>query len=226
MMRWLVVVLVALLVLLQIRLWFGEGSISNEIALDKQWHQQSEINESLMLRNRLIAQEVESLKTNLDSLEEKARKDLGMIKEGEELAALHDQIVVKVPMIKEGIKAIKYFASKGIRTNCTLIFSAGQALLAAKAGATYISPFLGRLDDVSTDGIQLIQQIRVIYDNYAFDTEILAASVRHPMHIIHCAEIGADVMTGPLSAIKALAKHPLTDLGLQQFLADYAKGNK
>ena len=150
----------------------------------------------------------------------------GIIHEGENLAALHPQIVVKVPMIRDGVKAIKYFSQKGIRTNCTLIFSAGQALLAAKAGATYISPFLGRLDDVSTDGIQLIQQIRVIYDNYAFDTEILAASVRHPMHIIHCAEIGADVMTGPLSAIKALAKHPLTDLGLQQFLADYAKGNK
>ena len=143
MMRWLVVVLVALLVLLQIRLWFGEGSISDKIALDKQWHQQSEINESLMLRNRLIAQEVESLKTNLDSLEEKARKDLGMIKEGEELAALHDQIVVKVPMIKEGIKAIKYFSDRGIRTNCTLVFSSGQALLAAKAGATYVSPFIG-----------------------------------------------------------------------------------
>ena len=150
----------------------------------------------------------------------------GIIKEGEQLAALHKNIVVKVPMIKDGIKAIKWFTAKNIRTNCTLVFSAGQALLAAKAGATYISPFLGRLDDVSTDGISLIAQIRLIYDNYAFDTAILAASVRHPMHIINCAEIGADVMTGPLSAIKALAKHPLTDLGLQQFLADYAKGNK
>jgi transaldolase len=149
----------------------------------------------------------------------------GMIREGEQLAALHKNIVVKIPMILEGIKAIKYFSAKNIRTNCTLVFS-GQALLAAKAGATYISPFLGRLDDVSTDGISLIAQIRLIYDNYAFDTAILAASVRHPMHIINCAEIGADVMTGPLSAIKALAKHPLTDLGLQQFLADYAKGNK
>jgi transaldolase len=146
--------------------------------------------------------------------------------EGEQLAALHKNIVVKIPMIPEGIKAIKYFSGKGIKTNCTLIFSAGQALLAAKAGATYISPFLGRLDDVSTDGLALIEQIRTIYDNYVFQTEILAASVRHPMHIIHCAEIGADVMTGPLSAIKALAKHPLTDLGLQQFLADYAKGNQ
>jgi len=150
----------------------------------------------------------------------------GMVREGEELAALHKNIVVKIPMLAEGLKAIKYFSAKGIRTNCTLIFSAGQALVAAKAGATYISPFLGRLDDVSTDGLQLIEQIRVIYDNYAFDTEILAASVRHPMHIINCASIGADVMTGPLSAIKALVKHPLTDIGLQQFLPDHAKGNQ
>lgn len=150
----------------------------------------------------------------------------GMVKEGEELAALHTNIVVKIPMITEGIKAIKYFSSKGIKTNCTLVFSAGQALLAAKAGATYISPFLGRLDDISYDGLELIAQIRTIYDNYLFDTEILAASVRHPMHIIHCAEIGSDVMTGPLKAIKALANHPLTDKGLEQFLADYAKGNK
>ena len=150
----------------------------------------------------------------------------GMVKEGEELAALHENIVVKVPMTKDGVKAIRYFTDQGIRTNCTLIFSAGQALLAAKAGATYVSPFVGRLDDISTDGIDLIEQIRTIFDNYGFDTEILAASVRHPMHVIACAEIGADVMTGPLSAIKALAKHPLTDLGLQQFLADYAKGNK
>lgn len=149
----------------------------------------------------------------------------GMVREGEHLASLHKNIVVKIPMIPEGIKAIKYFSAKGIKTNCTLIFSAGQALLAAKAGATYISPFLGRLDDVSTNGLDLIAQIRLIYDNYAFNTQILAASVRHPMHIINCAEIGSDVMTGPLSAIKALAKHPLTDLGLQQFLADHAKGN-
>lgn len=150
----------------------------------------------------------------------------GMVNEGEELAALHKNIVVKIPMIAEGLKAIKYFSQKGINTNCTLIFSAGQALVAAKAGATYISPFLGRLDDVSTDGLQLIEQIRVIYDNYAFDTEILAASIRHPMHIVNCATIGADVMTGPLSAIKALVKHPLTDIGLQQFLADHAKANQ
>jgi len=149
----------------------------------------------------------------------------GIVKEGEYLASLHKNIVVKVPMIPEGIKAIKYFSSKGIKTNCTLIFSAGQALVAAKAGATYISPFLGRLDDISTNGLDLIAQIRTIYDNYTYDTEILAASVRHPMHIIHCAEIGADVATVPLKAIKALFNHPLTDSGLAQFLADHAKGN-
>lgn len=147
----------------------------------------------------------------------------GMVKEGEALAALHQQIVVKVPMIKDGVKAIKYFTQKGIRTNCTLVFSAGQALLAAKAGATYVSPFIGRLDDVSTDGLGLIDEIRVIYDNYLYDTEILAASIRHPMHIIDCAKIGADVMTGPLSAILALLNHPLTDIGLAKFLADHKK---
>ena len=148
-----------------------------------------------------------------------------MVKEGEALAKLDSNIVVKVPIIKDGIKAIKYFSDKGIKTNCTLIFSAGQALLAAKAGATYVSPFIGRLDDVSTDGIDLIAQIREIFDNYLFDTEILAASVRHPMHIIQCAEIGADVMTGPLSAITALLNHPLTDIGLDKFLADFKKVN-
>jgi len=149
----------------------------------------------------------------------------GMISEGEALAALHPQIVVKIPMILEGIKAIKYFSDKGIKTNCTLVFSTGQALLAAKAGATYVSPFIGRLDDVSTDGLQLIEDIRNIYDNYSYTTEILAASVRHTMHVIDCAHIGADVMTGPLSAIAGLAKHPLTDIGLAKFLADYNKGN-
>ena len=149
----------------------------------------------------------------------------GMISEGEALAALHPQIVVKIPMILEGIKAIKYFADKGIKTNCTLVFSTGQALLAAKAGATYVSPFIGRLDDVSTDGLHLNEDIRNVYDNYAFKTEILAASVRHTMHVIDCALIGADVMTGPLSAIAGLAKHPLTDIGLAKFLADYKKGN-
>jgi transaldolase len=150
----------------------------------------------------------------------------GMVREGEELAALHKNIVVKIPMVTDGLKAIKYFSNKGIRTNCTLIFSSGQALVAAKAGATYVSPFVGRLDDISTDGLHLIEQIRLIFDNYAYDTEILAASVRHPMHIINCASIGADVMTGPLSVIKALVKHPLTDSGLAQFLADHAKGNQ
>ena len=149
----------------------------------------------------------------------------GMIREGEELADLHEQIVVKLPMTKEGVKACKYFSDKGIRTNVTLVFSAGQALLAAKAGATYVSPFIGRLDDISTDGLNLIGEIRLIYDNYGFETQILAASVRHTMHIIDCAKLGSDVMTGPLSAIKGLLKHPLTDSGLAQFLADYQKGN-
>ncbi len=149
----------------------------------------------------------------------------GIIKEGEELAELHEQIVVKVPMIKEGVKAIKYFADNGIRTNCTLVFSAGQALLAAKAGATYVSPFIGRLDDISTDGLNLIAEIRLIYDNYGYDTQILAASVRHTMHVLECAKIGSDVMTGPLSSIEGLLKHPLTDIGLEKFLADYKKGN-
>jgi transaldolase len=149
-----------------------------------------------------------------------------IVKEGEELAKLHDQIIVKVPMIKEGIKAIKYFSDKGIKTNCTLVFSAGQALLAAKAGATYVSPFLGRLDDISTDGLNLIAEIRLIYDNYGFDTEILAASIRHTMHVIDCAKIGADVMTGPLSSITGLLNHPLTDIGLEKFLSDHQKGNK
>ncbi len=149
----------------------------------------------------------------------------GIIKEGEALAELHEQIVVKVPMIKDGVKALKYFSDKGIKTNCTLVFSPGQALLAAKAGATYVSPFLGRLDDISTDGLNLIAEIRLIYDNYGFNTQILAASIRHTMHVIDCAKIGADVMTGPLSAIEGLLKHPLTDIGLEKFLADYRKGN-
>jgi len=149
----------------------------------------------------------------------------GMVKEGKELAALHDQIVVKLPMIKDGIKAAKHFHDIGIKTNVTLVFSAGQALLAAKAGATYVSPFLGRLDDVSTDGLSLIAEIRLIYDNYGYETQILAASIRHTMHIIDCAKIGADVITSPLSSINGLLKHPLTDIGLEQFLADYKKGN-
>lgn len=149
-----------------------------------------------------------------------------IIKEGEKLATLHPRIVVKVPMIKDGVKAITYFTKKGIKTNCTLVFSSGQALLAAKAGATYVSPFIGRLDDVSTDGLRLIEDIRLIYDNYGYETQILAASARHPMHLIKCAEIGADVVTCPLNVILALLKHPLTDSGLATFLADYAKGNK
>jgi transaldolase len=150
----------------------------------------------------------------------------GIIREGEELAELHEQIIVKVPMIKEGVKAIKYFSDNGIKTNCTLVFSAGQALLAAKAGATYVSPFIGRLDDISTDGLNLIADIRLIYDNYGFETEILAASIRHTMHVLECAKLGADVMTGPLSSIEGLLKHPLTDSGLEKFLADYKKGNQ
>ena len=144
----------------------------------------------------------------------------GIIKEGEELAELHSQIVVKVPLIREGVKALKYFSDREIRTNCTLIFSPGQALLAAKAGANYVSPFLGRLDDISTDGLQLVADIRLIFDNYGFETEILAASIRHTMHVINCAKIGADVMTGPLSSIEGLLKHPLTDSGLEKFLQD------
>jgi transaldolase len=150
----------------------------------------------------------------------------GMIREGEALAALHPQIVIKLPMIAEGIKACKYFSDRGVKTNVTLVFSAGQALLAAKAGATYVSPFLGRLDDISTDGLGLIEEIRLIYDNYGYETEILAASIRHTMHIIDCAKIGADVITSPLSSIMGLLKHPLTDSGLAKFLEDYKKGNQ
>lgn len=149
----------------------------------------------------------------------------GMIREGEALSELHDQIVVKLPMIRDGVKACKYFSEKGVKTNVTLVFSPGQALLAAKAGATYVSPFIGRLDDISTDGLNLISEIRHIYDNYGFETKILAASVRHTMHVIDCAKLGADVMTGPLSSIDGLLKHPLTDIGLAKFLEDYKKGN-
>lgn len=148
-----------------------------------------------------------------------------MVREGENLAALHPQIVVKVPMIRDGLKAIRYFSERGIRTNCTLVFSPGQALLAAKAGATYVSPFIGRLDDITTSGVELIETIRLIYDNYGFDTQILAASIRHSMHIIECAQAGADVATCPLNAITDLLKHPLTDIGLEKFLADYKKVN-
>ena len=148
-----------------------------------------------------------------------------MIKEGEELAELDDNIVVKIPMTADGVKAIRYFSEKGIRTNCTLIFSAGQALVAAKAGAAFVSPFVGRLDDISTDGMALIEQIVTIFTNYGIETEVLVASVRSPMHIISSAEIGADVMTAPLSVIKSLLNHPLTDSGLAKFLADHEKAN-
>jgi len=148
-----------------------------------------------------------------------------MVAEGRELAKIDDKIVVKVPMIRDGVKAISALTADGIRTNCTLIFNAGQAILAAKAGASYVSPFLGRLDDVCSDGMALIEQLVQIYDNYAFETEILAASIRHNMHLIQCAEAGADVATCPLKVITGLLNHPLTDKGLEQFLADYQKGN-
>lgn len=149
----------------------------------------------------------------------------GIVKEAKILAALSGQIVVKVPMIKEGIKAIRFLSSEGIKTNCTLIFSPGQALLAAKAGATYVSPFMGRLDDISSSGLNLIAEIRQIFDNYDYNTQILAASIRSPMHIIGCARIGADVVTSPLKSILALLKHPLTDIGLEKFLKDAEKFN-
>ncbi len=150
----------------------------------------------------------------------------GMMQEGEKLAELHKNIVVKIPMIEDGVKALKQLSSKGIRTNCTLVFSPGQALLAAKAGADYVSPFIGRVDDVSNDGLSLIQEIRDIFDNYMFETRILAASIRHPMHIVECAKIGADVVTCPLDPIKKLLDHPLTDNGLEKFLADHRKANQ
>lgn len=149
-----------------------------------------------------------------------------MIKEGELLAAIDEKIVVKIPMTKDGVKAIKYLSSKGIRVNCTLIFTAGQALLAAKAGASYVSPFIGRLDDISIDGIGLIQQIVHIFENYGFTTEVLAASIRHTMHLLQCAEAGADVATCPYKVIMGLLNHPLTDKGLAQFLADHKKAHE
>jgi transaldolase len=190
-------------------------------------------NPSLMAKEGIAGEEnvMKHNKAICDIVEDKVSAEViatdyeGMIAEGEKLAAIDPKIVVKIPMVKDGIKALKYFSKKGIRTNCTLIFSAGQALLAAKAGATYVSPFVGRLDDISSDGMILIEDIRLIFDNYQYETQILAASVRHPLHIIQCAKIGADVMTGPLSAILQLLKHPLTDSGLAQFLADHAKAN-
>lgn len=149
----------------------------------------------------------------------------GMVKEGKALASLHDNIVVKVPMIADGVKALKYFSDNGIRTNCTLVFSAGQAILAAKAGASMVSPFMGRVDDTNWDGTDLIAQIVEIYANYGYETEVLAASIRTSLHIVQCAEIGADIVTCPLKSIKGLLNHPLTDIGLAKFLADHAKGN-
>jgi transaldolase len=150
----------------------------------------------------------------------------GIIKEGKVLAAIHPNIVVKVPMIKEGVKAIKWFTDNNIRTNCTLIFSAGQAILAAKAGASYVSPFIGRIDDSGWDGVELIAQIANIYQIQGFKTEILAASIRSGLHIVKCAEAGADVCTCPLDSIMALLKHPLTDIGLAKFLEDAQKMKK
>jgi len=188
-------------------------------------------NPSLMAKEGITGEEniINHYKAICDIVDDKVSAEVistdyeGIVKEGEALAALNPKIVVKVPMIKDGLKAIKYFSSKGIRTNCTLIFSPAQALLAAKAGATYVSPFLGRLDDISTDGLTLIEDIRLIFDNYGYETEILAASIRGPLHIVNCAKIGADVITAPLAAITGLLKHPLTDSGLATFLADHAK---
>ncbi len=149
----------------------------------------------------------------------------GMVEEGNRLSKISNQIVVKIPMTKNGVRALKYFSNNNIKTNCTLIFSPGQALLAAKAGANYVSPFIGRLDDISSDGLSLISEIRQIFDNYNFKTEILSASIRHNMHIIDCAKIGSDVVTAPLSSIVGLLNHPLTDSGLKKFLDDHKKGN-
>lgn len=149
----------------------------------------------------------------------------GMIAEGKELAAIDDKIVVKVPMIKDGVKALKWFTDHGIKTNCTLVFSAGQAILAAKAGATYVSPFIGRIDDINWDGMDLIEQIVHIYSMHGFGTEVLAASIRNPLHIVKCAELGADVCTCPLNSIMGLLNHPLTDIGLDKFLQDHKKAN-
>lgn len=190
-------------------------------------------NPSLMAKEGISGQEniLAHYKAICDLVDDKVSAEViatdfeGMIKEGQTLAQISPKIVVKIPMIRDGIKAIKWLSDHGIRTNCTLIFSAGQALLAAKAGATYISPFIGRLDDISADGLDLIAQIMNIFDNYTFDTEVLAASIRHPMHLISCAEIGANVATCPLSVFKSLLKHPLTDIGLEKFLADHKKAN-
>ncbi|MEH0153400.1 fructose-6-phosphate aldolase [Limibacter armeniacum] len=190
-------------------------------------------NPSLMAKEGIAGEEnvMAHYKAICDIVDDKVSAEViatdfeGMVREGEELAAIDPKIVVKIPMTKEGIKAVKYFSSKGIRTNCTLIFSVGQALLAAKAGATYISPFLGRLDDISASGVGLIQEIKQVFDNYDFGTEILCASIRHTMHLVECAKLGADVATCPLSVIVGLSNHPLTDSGLAKFLADHASAN-
>lgn len=150
----------------------------------------------------------------------------GMVKEAEELVKIADNIVIKIPTILEGLRAIRTLTDRGIKTNATLVFSPSQALLVAKAGATYVSPFIGRLDDISTDGMDLISQIVGIYTNYNFKTEVLVASVRHPMHVVEAAMLGADVITMPFKVIKGLIKHPLTDIGLEKFIADYKKANK
>lgn len=150
----------------------------------------------------------------------------GMMKEAHDLAKIHKNIVIKIPLIKEGLKAVKALRGEGIRTNVTLCFSPNQALLAAKAGASYISPFVGRLDDISTDGMQLIEQIVTIYNNYGYDTEVLVASVRHPVHVVQAALMGAHVCTMPFKVIDQLVKHPLTDIGLEKFLADWKKGQQ
>jgi len=188
-------------------------------------------NPSLMAKEGITGQEniMAHYKAICDIVDDKVSAEVistsfsEMIAEGEILANIDDKIVVKIPMIKEGIKAIKYLTNKGIRTNCTLVFSAGQALLAAKAGATYVSPFIGRLDDVGSNGVDLIEQIVLIFDNYGFETEVLAASIRHNIHILQCAEIGAHVATCPFKVIIGLLNHPLTDKGLAQFLADHKK---
>lgn len=190
-------------------------------------------NPSLMAKEGIIGEEniKEHYKSICNIVDDKVSAEViatdfdGMVREGKELAKIDDKIVVKIPMIKEGVKAIKYFHAEGVRVNCTLIFSAGQALLAAKAGASYVSPFIGRLDDIGFDGLDLIEQIVQIYQNYGMATEVLAASLRHTMHLIKCAEIGADVVTCPLKVITGLLHHPLTDKGLAQFLADHAKAN-
>jgi transaldolase len=175
---------------------------------------------------RTLLKEICSIVTGPVSAEVLATDTEGILKEGRELAKIAPNIVIKVPLIKDGLKAVKTFASEGIRTNVTLCFSPNQALMAAKAGASYISPFIGRLDDISQEGMQLIEQIVTIYGNYSFDTEVLVASVRHPVHVVQAALIGAHVCTMPFKVIDQLIKHPLTDIGLEKFLADARKSQK